>query len=201
MLYDHTGILGLCDSSYNFYYAKKDAQGNISALLDGNGAVVVKYVYTAYGECKVLNANGAEITDMTHIGNVNPFRYRSYYYDVNTGLYYLKSRFYDPETGRFLNADAIRYLKPNNVNGLNLYAYCRNNPIMFCDPNGNSWKKIWTGIKSFFSNTLNAFLTSIEFEIGIGCGIGVNLSDNITAEFSRDTYVGIDDGVGASLRQ
>ena len=155
MLYDHTGILGLCDSSYNFYYAKKDAQGNISALLDGNGEVVVKYKYDAWGKCKVLNPNGTENTSATFIGNVNPFRYRGYYFDTNTGLYYLKSRFYDPETGRFLNADTIDYLEPDTVNGLNLYAYCRNNPVMCSDESGHSAKglfaQFFTSLWSYIS--------------------------------------------------
>ena len=99
---------------------------------------MVKYSYDAWGKCKVLGANGAEITDMTHIGNVNPFRYRGYYLDTNTGFYYLQSRFYDPETGRFLSADTVDYLEPDTVNGLNLYAYCRNNPVMYSDPSGHS---------------------------------------------------------------
>ena len=70
-----------------------------------------------WGNHKVLNENGAEITSASHIGNLNPFRYRGYYFDTNTGLYYLKSRFYDPETGRFLNADTINYLEPNTHPG------------------------------------------------------------------------------------
>ena len=138
MLYDHTGILGLCDAWGNFYYAKKDAQGNISALLDGIGNLVVEYKYDAWGNHKVLNPNGTENTEPSFIGNVNPFRYRGYYFDTNTGLYYLQSRFYDPEIGRFLNADTIDYLEPDTVNGLNLYAYCGNNPVMYYDPFGTS---------------------------------------------------------------
>ncbi len=75
------------------------------------------------------------------------FRYRSYYYDVETGLYYLQSRYYDPETGRFITADRIEYLDLENVNGLNLYAYCGNNPVMYADPSGclPEWLK-WLGV-------------------------------------------------------
>ena len=123
----------------HFFNRHNPAALAAGVFLDNTGAVVVKYVYTAYGECKVLNANGTEITDTTHIGNINPFRYRGYYFDTNTGLYYLKSRFYDPETGRFLNADTIDYLEPDKINGLNLYAYCGNNPIMSVDPSGHSF--------------------------------------------------------------
>ena len=69
---------------------------------------------------------------------MNPLRYRGYYYSDELGLYYLKSRFYDPEVGRFISADTVDYLAPDTINGLNLYAYCRNNPVMNVDPSGHS---------------------------------------------------------------
>lgn len=71
----------------------------------------------------------------------NPFRYRSYYYDFETGLYYLNSRYYDPQVGRFINADDISVLSESKefINGLNLYSYCNNNPIMHCDQTGAAW--------------------------------------------------------------
>ena len=96
-------------------------------------------IYDAWGNHAVLNANGQEIGDAAHIGNKNPFRYRSYYFDTETELYYLKSRYYDPELGRFITIDDISYLDPETINGLNLYAYCGNNPVMNVDPNGNSF--------------------------------------------------------------
>ena len=107
-------------------------------MLDNSGAVVVKYVYTAWGDSKVLSSDGRELTDETHIGNLNPYRYRGYYYDVETGLYYLKTRYYDPQTCRFVTIDDLQYLDPETINGLNLYAYCANNPILYVDPNGTS---------------------------------------------------------------
>ena len=72
----------------------------------------------------------------TDITNLNPFRYRSYYLDTGLNLYYLKTRCYDPEICRFITIDDISYLAPDTINGLNLYAYCFNNPIVFCDING-----------------------------------------------------------------
>ena len=116
------------------YFYRKDAQGNIVALINKNGAVVVKYVYDAWGNNIALNANGGEIT--SGIGILNPFRYRGYYYDTETELYYLQTRYYDPELGRFISQDSLDYADPETINGLNLYAYCGNNPVMNVDPTG-----------------------------------------------------------------
>ena len=104
---------------------------------------MVKYKYDAWGKCKVLNTSGVEITDSNNIGILNPFRYRSYYYDTETGFYFLKTRYYDPEISRFITIDDISYLDPESINGLNLYAYCLNNPIMMTDDNGclPNWAK------------------------------------------------------------
>ena len=86
-----------------------------------------------------MDINGKDITDATHIGNLNPFRYRGYYYDTETDLYYLQTRYYDPEVGRFISRDAIEYADPEAIIGLNLYAYCANNPVMNVDPTGTAW--------------------------------------------------------------
>ena len=70
------------------------------------------------------------------MANVNPFRYRGYYYDTDTGLYYLNARYYSPEFRRFISPDNTAYLYPKNVNGCNLYCYCNNDPVNFVDPSG-----------------------------------------------------------------
>ena len=87
-----------------------DAQANIVALFDNTGAVVVKYKYDAWGKCKVLNADGFEITDNNHIGILNPSRYPSYYYDHGIGLYFRKTRYYDPEIGRTILTTSSFYI-------------------------------------------------------------------------------------------
>ena len=97
---------------------------------------MVRYVYDAWGNHAVLGTDGNDISDANHIGILNPFRYRGYFYDEETGLYYLKSRYYDPEVGRFITIDGVSYLDPETINGLNLYAYCGNNPVMNVDPTG-----------------------------------------------------------------
>ena len=145
--YDGTGAVGLSCNG-NLYAFRKDLVGNIIAVLDSNANVVVHYEYDAWGNHKVLDANGIEIADSTHIGNINPFRYRGYFYDTETGLYYLKSRYYDPQTGRFINMDGVEYADPSFLNGLNLYAYCNNNPVMYVDPNGTFFAWISRNIAS-----------------------------------------------------
>lgn len=101
---------------------------------------MVKYVYDAWGNHDVLDAEG-KIVDRTAsvVANVNPFRYRGYYFDAETGLYYLQTRYYDPELGRFISSDSIEYLDPETIGELNLYAYCGNNPVMNVDPMGTSF--------------------------------------------------------------
>ena len=116
---------------------------------------MVEYKYNAWGQHKalVLDSTGVDMVDCDkqsddeeeptpdpfyqELSQLNPFRYRGYYYDTETGLYYLKTRYYDPEVGRFISMDDISYLDPENINGLNLYAYCGNNPVMKVDPSGH----------------------------------------------------------------
>ena len=111
-------------------------------MLNGQtGAVEASYTYDAWG--KVISATGA-------LANLNPFRYRGYYYDGETGLYYLQSRYYDPETGRFINADDVDYIGADgSLLSYNLFAYCKNNPVNRFDAEGNlslpNWLKIAVG--------------------------------------------------------
>ena len=130
-IYDHTGLLAVEFAGSRYFY-RKNAQNDVIALLDNDGNIVVKYVYDAWGVCDtiVLDENAA------NIANLNPFRYRSYYFDTETNLYFLKTRYYDPEICRFITIDDLAYLDADSINGLNLYAYCTNNPISKYDPTG-----------------------------------------------------------------
>jgi len=105
------------------------------ALYDSTGSLFATYDYDAWGKVlRVSDANGNLITSTTNFANINPFRYRGYYYDTDSELYYLQSRYYDPTTGRFVNADVI--LDTETVNGFNLFSYCGNNSIVYVDQNG-----------------------------------------------------------------
>ena len=146
-MYDLTGIIGL-DYNGNKYYYIKNAQEDIVGILNENYVQVVSYEYDSWG-------NIVSIVDSTDekIGTINPFRYRSYYYDNETQLYYLNNRYYNPKWKRFISPDS--YLCANrDIISNNLYVYCSNNPINNSDNTGESLfvlacKLIKAGVKIY----------------------------------------------------
>ncbi len=175
------------------YYYLKNQLGDVYAITDASGNIVAKYEYDAFGNHKVLNPDGTENTNASFIGNINPIRYRSYYYDVETGLYYLQSRYYDPETGRFITADSIEYLDLENVNGLNLYSYCGNNPVMYVDPSGclPEWLKWLAGGLAIFGAALVVGAVTV-----LTCGVGT-LAGTMTGAVIYGAAQGI--AIGATV--
>ncbi len=118
------------------YYFTHNWRGDIVGIYNGNGDLKATYSYDAWGNVTAIeDANGNAITSATHIANLNPFRYRGYYQDTETGLYYLMSRYYDPVTHRFVNADGY-FQSGGDILDTNMNAYCRNNPINYFDPTG-----------------------------------------------------------------
>ena len=103
--------------------------GNIVGILDASGSLVVEYSYDAWGKPTAV-AGGMAST----LGALNPFRYRGYVWDEETGLYYLQSRYYNPEVGRWINADGELSEVGGDIRGYNLFAYCFNNPVNMDDP-------------------------------------------------------------------
>ena len=115
---------------YN-YHVTTNSMGDVIGIYNSSGALKVSYEYDAWGNCDV------EDTSTTGIGTLNPIRYRGYYFDVETGLYYLQSRYYNPQIGRFLNADSISDTGAG-VLGYNTFVYCANTPVNASDPSGHS---------------------------------------------------------------
>ncbi|MBR3475194.1 MAG: DNRLRE domain-containing protein, partial [Oscillospiraceae bacterium] len=123
------GIVGFTYVSGNTqaeYFYRKNLQGDVIGIVDSTGASVAEYRYDAWGQ--ITSATGT-------MASVNPIRYRGYYYDAETGLYYLHSRYYDPEIGRFINADAFASTG-QGILGVNMFAYCGNEPVDGTDPDG-----------------------------------------------------------------
>ena len=131
--------IGFNGSEHFYLY---NAQGDVVAIANYSGEVVVEYTYDAWGN--PLSCTGS-LADT--LGKKNPFRYRGYVYDEETGLYYLNSRYYDPRVGRFICADRI--LPTNRMTNSNLFVYCGNNSIMQYDPDGQlSWNTILASLIS-----------------------------------------------------
>ena len=117
----------------NDYFFRRTVQGDIIAILNTSGEVVVTYEYDPWGN--ILSTSGSMAATL---GADNSFRYRGYYYDNESGFYYLQSRYYDPATGRFLNADDTAYIGASGtILGYSLFAYCENNPVSYMDSTGN----------------------------------------------------------------
>ena len=156
-LYDENGAPYGMVYDGTYYYYIQNAQGDIIGIIDADGNIVVEYTYSAWGE--TLSVTGSMAST---IGQKNPLRYRGYYYDDETGFYLTGTRYYDPEIGRFINADG--YVSTGQgVLGNNMFAYCGNNPVNRADPTGMFWKEIgdffskaWNGIKTWAKNTFGA---------------------------------------------
>ena len=109
------------------YYYVLNAQGDVVRIVDGSRSVVASYTYDPWG--KIISSSGT-------LADINPLRYRGYYYDTETGFYYLQSRYYDPEIGRFINADSYASTDATGLLSTNMFAYCENDPVNKSDPDG-----------------------------------------------------------------
>ena len=182
--YDASGIIGMKYNS-NYYYFEKDILGNILRAYDTNGTIVASFNYDSFGN---FNASGSMV-------NLVKFRYRGYYYDAETGFYYLQNRYYDPTIFRFISADKSSLLSTlaNSIGELNLYVYCNNNPIMHTDPTGEiDWEKIGGWILVL---TVAVFATSAIAVVGLG----LILTNTVVASVLVGAGVGYFAGVTGSI--
>ncbi|MDY4201446.1 MAG: RHS repeat-associated core domain-containing protein, partial [Schaedlerella sp.] len=131
------------ESRYKYYYYLFNAQNDVIGLIDRDGNKVVSYVYNSWGApLTTADSSGMDIAGL------NPFRYRCYCYDEETAFYYLKSRYYDPWVGRFINSDG--YVSTGmGMNCCNMFIYCENNPVNRLDLEGHFWEEVWNGFVQF----------------------------------------------------
>lgn len=192
------------------YYFVCNWRGDVIRIYDGAGTVVANYNYDAWGNViSVTDANGAAITDSNHIANVNPLRYRGYYYDSETGFYYVSSRYYNPEIGRWINADSI--LDNRGVNTLNLLAYCGNNPVNNQDPNGHFFFGAFVGgLIGGASGAITALVKGKSVTAGLltgaATGAALGLICDVVATGGMSAVVGVAlcgvaAGVGNAINQ
>ena len=127
-LYDENNQPFAMKYNGTWYYYVLNVQGDVVKLIKADGTAVASYTYDPWG--KILTSTG-------DLANINPLRYRGYYYDTETGLYYLQSRYYDPEIGRFINADAYATTDVVGILSANMYAYCENDPVNYIDSDGH----------------------------------------------------------------
>ncbi len=159
---DSNNLLGFTYKNKTYYY-KKNAFDDIIGIYDSNYKEVCSYNYDAYGNIlSIKDNNGKDITDTSNVALINPFRYRSYYYDTETGLYYLNSRYYSPKMGRFINCDGL-IGSSETVAGYNLYTYCSNNPVGKLDKYGN------------MAEMAGCLYGSLELSLGGALGVAIAL--------------------------
>ena len=149
-LYDAEGVpVGMMyrnstypSDTFDTFWFEKNLQGDIVAVYNAAGTKLISYTYDAWGNFVTTYHNDCTASDPA---NFNPYRYRSYYYDAETGLYYLQSRYYDPVIGRFINAD--KYVSTGQgILSNNMFAYCVNNPVNRIDKTGTSLEDLWDAV-------------------------------------------------------
>ena len=178
------GLIGFKYNNETYYYIKNN-QNDIIAILDKLHNFVAKYTYDSWGNIvSITDGNGIDISnENTHIANINPFRYRSYYYDRETKLYYLNSRYYNPLWGRFINCDGTINQNKDMISN-NLYVYCANDPINKSDSQGHGWlNDLWSGITKAASNAWNKVTSTANdiknaFVLDVGVGVGADVEVN-----------------------
>ncbi len=147
------------------YYYIKNLQGDVVKLADENGNIIATYTYDAWGYMVDTDYSQINLTENIRVADLNPIRYRGYYYDAEAGIYYLNSRYYLPDFGRFINVDRVVAGIGGDIRGYNLFSYCFNNPVNQDDSTG-SWPK-------WLSGTLNVVSGALQIATGAALGATV----------------------------
>ena len=139
--------------------------GDVIALSDSDGNVFAEYTYDAWGSLQTINTADENTAKQLAIANANPLRYRGYYYDNETGYYYLQSRYYDASVCRFINADNYNGIDKDLKTGIDIFTYCGNEPVNNNDPSGNSkYSIVAVGLQLEFSASLFGFSGEVGVE-------------------------------------
>ena len=172
-MYDESGrMLGFRLDGAEYYYVR-DYSGDVTGLINSRGELIGSYLYDPWGvlletylntfEEETAGWTDADRTEYMRVLNLNPIRYKSYYYDTETGFYYLQSRYYDPITTRFISPDTVDVLTVSaaSITDRNLYAYCDNNPIVRYDDGGEFWHIIVGAAVGALSNVAGQLISDI----------------------------------------
>lgn len=178
-LYDENDRLyGFVLDKTAMYFYVRDVLESILGIIDKNGNLVVQYAYNAWGKPESIIGTLA-----TTVGEHNPFRYKGYHFDSDTGMYYCHTRYYVPDWCRWLNADNIAYVSFVDLTQTNLFVYCGNNPIIYCDANGtkkhkSSMWKFWVSVGIVVGLSIAVALTggTILAAAAVGAGVGLAAS-------------------------
>ena len=139
------------------YYYVLNAQGDVVRIVNSSRSTVASYTYDPWG--KIISSSGT-------LADINPLRYRGYYYDSETGFYYLQSRYYDPEIGRFINADSYASTDATGLLSTNMFAYCENDPVNRSDPSGELFGTISGLIVGGLTGALSAYINGDDILAG-----------------------------------
>ena len=167
-----------------YYYYILNLQGDVVMLVNASGATVASYEYDPYG--KVISATGS-------MASINPLRYRGYYYDQETGMYFLQSRYYDPAICRFINADSFASTG-QGILGYNMFAYCGNNPVVRDDPSGESFAIVLGFNFNLFGWGMIGTINLVSTEKNFGVQYSYYISDDPEISEKSNRTIGIDIG-------
>ena len=182
--YDVDGTLLSMNYNGNEYFYITNMQGDIIELVDISGNTVVEYKYDAWGN--IISQTGGALAE------INPYRYRGYRFDEETGFYYLNSRYYNPVIGRFISSDGLLGKQGDTI-GHNMYAYCANNPVMHTDSTG-----YWFGFDDIFTGPIDEIL--VLGLLALAAALGIPGTSDALGDLTStigDTINKISDGINA----
>ena len=155
-------------TSFQTYYYVLNLQDDVVKLVQKNGDTVAQYTYDVWGN----------VSSSGRLAEINPLRYRGYYYDNETGFYYLQSRYYDPVNRRFINADVYASTDSSDAVSCNMFVYCGNNPVSNTDESGDSW------FKALLSKAMDIVEAAVKVVQKVTSSVDVVISHGVTGNVS-----------------